>query len=153
MFVRQHICLLSLPQESLSARFFNSSFKPQLIAFEDKLLESWKLTLPPDLHKQSCWDQVACKATYSTLLKNCDQPRRIRLLAGSTPYSGAWLNALPSSSVGTHLEQDCLRIGLALRIGQPVCAEHVLSLRKQSRSFWSTPSFLQDECWPYSLSF
>ena len=53
----------------LISEVLNSSFEPQLIAFEDKLLESWKLPLPSDLHKQSCWDQVACKAIYSTLLK------------------------------------------------------------------------------------
>ena len=45
------------------------------------------------------------------------------LEAASQPKSGAWLNALPSSSIGTLLDDDSLRIGVAIRLGLRVCVK------------------------------
>lgn len=47
-----------------------------------------------------------------------------RLKAVAEPESGAWLHALPSSHLGTHLNNDSLRIGAALRLGCSLCEPH-----------------------------
>ncbi|OWA52982.1 hypothetical protein BV898_17420 [Hypsibius exemplaris] len=39
-------------------------------------------------------------------------------------YAGAWLNALPTPSLGNLLDDDCLRITVALRLGAAVCQPH-----------------------------
>ena len=53
-----------------------------------------------------------------------DQHRLACFEAASQPKSGAWLNALPSSSLGTLLDGDSLRIGVALRLGLRICESH-----------------------------
>ena len=44
--------------------------------------------------------------------------------SASQLHSGDWLNAIPSSSLGTLLDNDSLRIGLAIRLGLQVCEPH-----------------------------
>ena len=51
------------------------------------------------------------------LLNRGDQITRARLLAASQPHSGAWLDAIPIPSIGTYLDDETLRIGVAHRIG------------------------------------
>ena len=46
-----------------------------------------------------------------------------RLLAAAAPHSGAFLQTLPSSALGTRLDAS-LRIAVALRLGAPVCTPH-----------------------------
>lgn len=50
---------------------------------------------------------------------------RARLLAVSRPESGAWLHALPSPHLGTLLDNDSLRVAVALRLGCDVCEPHL----------------------------
>ena len=40
------------------------------------------------------------------------------------PKSGAWLNAIPCASLGTLLDNESLRIGVAVRLGLCVCSPH-----------------------------
>src|SRR5271165_5142013 len=47
-----------------------------------------------------------------------------RLIAAAAPHSGAFLQALPCSAVGTRMDDTSLRIAVALRLGAPVCAPH-----------------------------
>ena len=46
-------------------------------------------------------------------------------LAAGTPDAGLWLNALPSPSLGTHLDDESFRIAAALRLGCPICQPHL----------------------------
>jgi hypothetical protein len=60
-----------------------------------------------------------------TLSSNTENLRdKARLLATQQKESGAWLNCLPSSSLGTLLDDSSFRIAVALRTGQPVCEPH-----------------------------
>ena len=47
-----------------------------------------------------------------------------RLIAAAAAPSGAFLQALPCSAVGTQLDDASLRIAVALRLGAPICAPH-----------------------------
>ena len=48
-----------------------------------------------------------------------------RFLANSISESGAWLQALPSLHLGTHLTNDEFRVALALRLGSPIVQRHI----------------------------
>ena len=55
----------------------------------------------PDNTSQRYWDRTCAEAVYDELLKAAPDPRaRARLLVAATKESGAWLNALPVSSLG-----------------------------------------------------
>ena len=53
-----------------------------------------------------------------------NQADKVRLIAVTSPSSGAFLNARPCASLGTRLDNSSLRIAIALRIGAPVCLPH-----------------------------
>ncbi|KAL7667821.1 hypothetical protein ACOME3_010360 [Neoechinorhynchus agilis] len=48
----------------------------------------------------------------------------IRLAACSTNESGAWFDALPSSNLGTLLDDETFRIAYCLRFGMDICVAH-----------------------------
>ena len=50
---------------------------------------------------------------------------RARHLAAHTYESGAWLNALPVSALGLHMDDDTVHIAIGLRLGAPLCLPHV----------------------------
>jgi len=45
--------------------------------------------------------------------------------AAEAPHSGDWLTTLPISSCGLRLDDDAVRVAVALRLGQDVCLPHV----------------------------
>ena len=49
---------------------------------------------------------------------------RARLLAVSTKESGAWLHALPISSVGLRMDDNTVRVAVGLRLGSTLCRPH-----------------------------
>ena len=40
------------------------------------------------------------------------------------PEAGAWLSALPKSSLGLHMENEVVRIAVGLRLGASLCNPH-----------------------------
>ena len=52
---------------------------------------------------------------------------KVRVLALSCPESGAWLNALPLSSIGLKMDDDVIRIVVGLRLGLALCHLHSCS--------------------------
>jgi len=53
-----------------------------------------------------------------------DSKTKTRLLSVVSSGPGAWLGALPVSSLGTKLDNESLRIALGLRLGVPIVVEH-----------------------------
>ena len=58
------------------------------------------------------------------LLSQSSQIHRARLLAAKQPHSGCWLRAVPISQLGLHLDDETLRISVALRVGASICEPH-----------------------------
>lgn len=80
--------------------------------------------VPMDSHSQRAWDQVIVTKNCRTLMKEADDKTQARMLASSTKESGSWLRALPIATVGNLLNDDALRIAVALRLGAPICEPH-----------------------------
>ena len=82
------------------------------IADTDELaetVESWTgasddAPLPDDPSRQKAWDLPIVERNWENLLRMADQVCKARLLATAQRESGAWLNALPVSSLGTLLD-------------------------------------------------
>ena len=79
---------------------------------------------PSDPTKQRSWDEVVCTTAANDLLDTANQVVRARLLAAKEEGSGAWLHALSTPSLGTLMDNECLRIAVALRIGATIYLPH-----------------------------
>ena len=53
-----------------------------------------------------------------------DQVSRARIMATAQKESGALLNVLPVSLLGTLLDPESLRVAITLRVGADVCIHH-----------------------------
>ena len=94
---------------------------------DDDDVMAWQdqnLVLPSTTHKQGNWDDIQCSSAVATLVPVLNQHRLACFKAASLPEKGAWLNYVSSSRVGTFIDNDTLRIGIALRVGLTVCIPH-----------------------------
>ena len=91
--------------------------------------------------QQKSWDYPVAERKRDRLLLDANQFDRARILGAATPESGAWLRALPAASLGTHLDNETVRIAVALRIGADVCSgvTHAGAVRQRT-SRDTTPS-------------
>ena len=84
--------------------------------------------LPPvgtAAHHQKSWDTPKVSASADALLESApDATARARLLAASASESGAWLNALPISSLGLRMDNNTIRVAVGLRLGSALCRPH-----------------------------
>ena len=80
--------------------------------------------IPTERAKQKAWDEPVCTREFDELIAQADQVARARLLAARVEDSGAWLHALPTPTLGTLMDNECLRITIAQRIGAEVCQPH-----------------------------
>ena len=106
-------------------------FGPQELLHIDSALASWSLDqdhpppVAPASHRQKVWDAAKVSATANELLENApDALSRARLMAASAKESGAWLNALPISSLGLRMDDNTVRISVGLRLGTTLCRPH-----------------------------
>ena len=60
-------------------------------------------------------------ATLSPLF---DQHRLACASSATQPNSGAWMNCLSSTAIGTLLDNESFRIAISQRLGLPVCTQH-----------------------------
>ena len=63
--------------------------------------------------RHKAWDKPQVQATFKVLLGTASDPRaRARVLATTTKESGAWLHALPISSLGLKMDDEVVRIAV-----------------------------------------
>ncbi len=75
--------------------------------------------------KEKNWDTLRTSSMAESLSgSSVDATERARLLAAMDKNSGAWLQALPISSIGLRLDNFSLRIAVGLRLGTAICAPH-----------------------------
>ena len=80
---------------------------------------------PSSPDKQKSWDHIVVERTYKNLLDGSSNTAvRSCLLGVTSPYAGAWLEALPVASLGTRLDEESVRIAVSLRLGAPICLAH-----------------------------
>ena len=111
-----------LIHQILPDHFFDYSYQ----SF-DESLAIWKHghnTPPPSgrtAHKLKAWEEPHVKASLDSLLNSAiDNSSRLRILSAARKESGAWITSLPSSSLGTRIEDEVVRIAIGLRLGIPL---------------------------------
>ena len=77
------------------------------------------LVLSSNAHKQRNWDDIQCSSAVATLVPVLNQHRLTCFKAASRPESVVWLNCVPNN-----IDNDTLRIGVALRVELTVCIPH-----------------------------
>jgi len=93
-------------------------------------LDSWSSVYgqppsPPLSSKQSAWDRPGIVAVRDRVEASINTPReKAMFLASLSPHSGGWLSALPIASCGLHLDNEAMRVAVALRLGINVCVPH-----------------------------
>lgn len=74
---------------------------------------------------QKNWDLLSVSKIHQTLANSLSSDQdQARLLAVQAKESSSWLQALPSSNVGTLLDDLSFRIAVALRLGCKLCQPH-----------------------------
>jgi len=74
---------------------------------------------------QSYWESASNERIRKNLKeRSTNQFDTARLIAAEDKDAGAWLNALPSRQLGTHLDDACFRIAIGLRLGTKICQSH-----------------------------
>ena len=75
--------------------------------------------------KQAAWDFSIVAADKALVLYNLHSPReKAGFLAASAPHAGAWLSALPLATCGLRLDEEAVRVAVALRLGLRLCQPH-----------------------------
>ena len=80
------------------------------------------LSLDPVAHWQKTWDHPRLCATAQALTDEAQDARsQVGLLAACSSESGAWLQALPSPSLGLQMDDKTVQVAVGLRLGTPLC--------------------------------
>ncbi len=75
--------------------------------------------------KHKSWDSVRTVSIAQHILDTAaNEAERARLLAVSTKESGAWLRALPVSSLGLRMDDNTVQVAVGLRLGPSICRQH-----------------------------
>ena len=97
----------------------------------DAALAAWQhghSEVPPSgaaSHRQKAWDAPLIQVTYDALMGAAYNPStQARLLAVASKEAGAWLTALPISSLGLRMDDEVVRIAVGLRLGVAHCVAH-----------------------------
>ena len=130
----QHLTMqnaLLLRNSYLTHRILPPCCQLKELPWVEEATKRWSkdLDLPPPSdpasHHQKTWDAHRVSATADTLLKQA--PNAVtcfHLLAASAKESGAWLNALPISSLGLCMDNNTVRVAVGLHLGSTRCQPH-----------------------------
>ena len=86
------------------------------------------LPVPPAplVHKQSAWDRPGIVSVRSQVEDSMtDVRQQAQFLAATAPHSGDWLLALPITQCGLRLDNEAVRIAVALRLGLDLGVPHL----------------------------
>ena len=115
----------------LVKRILPDSLFPHFAGEATAALNYWSTTNPdvpaPDETMRCAqreWDDALCSHRKDALMGRVNQEDRARILAAASIGAGAWLDAVPSSSFGTLLDRETLRISVGLRVGADLCQPH-----------------------------
>jgi hypothetical protein len=100
---------------------------------------------PPSLlqHRQSTWDRpgLLCdKALVESGL--ISERQKASFLAASSRHSGDWMMALPITACGLRLDDEAVRVAVALRLGLDLCGPHPCALCGSTVDAWGTHAFV-----------
>ncbi|CAG9814103.1 unnamed protein product [Phaedon cochleariae] len=79
---------------------------------------------PPSTSVQKLWDSPLVNKAWDRIISSTSVRDKARLQAVSLKESGSWLNAFPIPSLGNFLDDNCLRIPVALRLGAALCCSY-----------------------------
>ena len=76
--------------------------------------------------KQSEWLRPMTAKVKCKIMSDLSTERELAIYrAAEAPHSGDWLTTLPIASCGLRLEDDAVRVAVALRLGLDVCLPHL----------------------------
>lgn len=104
--------------------------KPDEIAIHstEAALQKWNSlnnSIPQDQIFQKNWDVINIERIINNNLKIDSKLDMARYQALQHKESGAWMNAFPSSTIGTFMDNNTFRICVALRLGCKICEAHI----------------------------
>ncbi|KAJ0180061.1 hypothetical protein K1T71_004652 [Dendrolimus kikuchii] len=114
----------------LIGKLINPSLSDFEVPYLAEARNAWSLACPSQNYpvepkSQKLWDGPLSKLVYKNLLStSVNEAERARLLAVSKWESGLWLQALPSSNLGTLLDDTTFRIAASIRLGAPTVVPH-----------------------------
>ena len=82
------------------------------------------LKMQDDPIRQSNWDSLFCSAQVAALKPILNQHHLACFVAATCKESGAWLNCLPSTAIGSRLDNDSFHLGVSIHLKLPVCSPH-----------------------------
>ena len=96
----------------------------------------------PTSHKQAAWDRPGIVAIKDELQSVLTDPRQKATFSAATAHhSGDWLHALPIASCGLRLDDEAVRVAVALRLGLGVCVPHFCSCGENVEA-WGQHAFV-----------
>ena len=104
--------------------------QPLPTLYEEDALSLWSSgrNIPPSgaaACVQKSWDAPLVSNAVDLLLQNAPHDvARARILAVSAKESGAWLKALPVSSLGLRMDDSTIRVAVGLHLGSVLCRPH-----------------------------
>ena len=116
--------------EKLTRKILASILVDFEVPYLTDAVNAWKIAcpssiLPDNPSSQRQWDEPLYSLVRNELISTSNNAaERARLLAVGEWESGLWLQALPSSNIGTMLDDTTFRLATCLRLGAPCGAPH-----------------------------
>ena len=112
----------------ISDHFLFSYFVNVLSILHFPLLNTFSSLTGASTVKEKNWDNINTANTVSSLLESARNVVEWEgLLAAMDRDSGAWLHALPISSMGLRMDDSTVRTAVGLRLGTTICSTHLLT--------------------------